>query len=61
MARDRTKNLVVRIDAEERAQLAALEDAGDENASRLVRKWISLNYRAAFGDVAPKPKTKRAS
>ena len=55
--RDRTKNLVIKIDDEERAQLAALEDVEDENASRLVRKWIALNYAARFG-TAPATKTK---
>jgi hypothetical protein len=57
--RDRTKNLVVKIDEEERAKLAALEDADDENASRLVRKWIALNYAARFGN-APATKAKAA-
>jgi hypothetical protein len=49
--RERTKSLVVRIDADERAKLSALEDAEDENASRLVRKWIAQHYKAAFGDT----------
>ena len=55
--RERTKNLVVKIDDEERAQLAALEDAEDENASRLVRRWIGQHYAARFG-AAPATKTK---
>lgn len=52
--RERSKNLVVRIDDEERAKLAALEDAQDENASRLVRRWIAQHYAATFGNAPPK-------
>jgi hypothetical protein len=57
--RDRTKNLVIRIDDEERAKLRALEDAQDENASRLVRRWIAQHYAAQFGDMAPHTKQLR--
>lgn len=64
--RERNKNLVIKIDEEERAQLTALENAEDENASRLVRKWIGQHYAARFGAAPatkqPMPqKTRRAS
>jgi hypothetical protein len=52
--KERDRNLVIRIDGGERAKLKALEDAQDENASRLVRRWIREHYSAAFGDVAPR-------
>ena len=58
--RTRETNLVVRIDEEERAKLRALEADQDENASRLVRKWIATHYRATFGEKAPARKTGRA-
>ena len=53
---ERNKNLVVRIDDGERKKLLALEEALDENASRLIRKWIAQHYAAQFGDAAPRVK-----
>ena len=53
---DRKKHLVVRISEAERAKVAALEEALDENASRLVRRWITVHYDAAVveGKVRPR-------
>lgn len=58
--KERTRNLVVRVDDSEVAMAHALGEAADLPVSILVRQWIKSHYAAKFGDVEPgKLKSKR--
>lgn len=49
----KNRNLVVRLDDVELAQIHRLAEVQDEPATRLVRKWIRMHYEASFGVQAP--------
>ena len=57
--RDRSRNMVVRVDDGEIAMAHALSEAADLPVAFLVRGWIRDHYRARFGDVAPPATTTR--
>lgn len=53
--KQRERNRVVKVAHDELEMLHAIADAGDESIARVVRRWIVLNYKAAFGEkAAPK-------
>lgn len=51
--RERNRNLSVRFDDHEMAQLHALARAEDELIGPMVRRWLRERYTARFGTAAP--------
>ena len=51
--RTRNRNLNVRFDDHEMAQLHALARAEDEPIGRMIRRWLCERYTARFGAATP--------
>lgn len=51
--RERNRNLSVRFDDNEMAQLHALARAEDEPVGRMLRRWLRERYTARFGSAPP--------
>lgn len=54
---ERTKNLVVRLDATELDMVHAVASAQDIPISQVIRRFIRDSYGALYGSAKPKPHT----